>query len=264
MGRLIILLALVAGLLLFLNWFRKTPPHQVAKVLRKSLLWGGIGLLVLATLSGRLNPIFAAMAAAVPVLLRVLHLVRMLPMIQQALNSLGLGGLGKVTGAAGGNTPGQGATGRSSAIRTRYLDVTLNHDTGDMDGSVREGPFAGRRLSELMLAQLLRMLELYQDSDAQSAAVLTAYLDREHGAEWRAAADTSAGAGSGSGAGGTGVAHAMSKADALGILGLAPGADADAIRAAHRRLIQKLHPDRGGSDYLAAQVNAAKELLLED
>ena len=265
MGRLIILLALVAGLLLFLNWFRKTPPHQVATVLRKSVLWGGIGLLVLATLTGRLNPIFAAIAAAVPVLLRGLHLLRMLPMIQQALNSLGLGGFGNA-GAAGGNAAGQGATGRVSSIRTRYLDVTLNHDNGDMDGSVREGPFAGRRLSELLLAQLLRMLELYQDSDAQSASVLIAYLDREHGADWRADASGSAGSGSGpgSGAGGAGGAPAMSNADALAILGLAPGADADAIRAAHRRLMQKLHPDRGGSDYLAAQINAAKALLLDD
>ncbi len=263
MGRLIILLALVVGLLLFLNWFRKTPPHQVALVLRKSVLWGGIGLLVLATLTGRLNPIFAAMAAAVPVLLRLANLVRMLPMIQQALNALGLGGLGASAGQAqAGAGPGAG---QASAIRTRYLDMTLDHASGRMDGTVREGPFAGRLLSELQLSQLLRMLELYQDSDAQSAAVLTAYLDREHGEDWRDA--VAAGAGSGAGNGprnGTDIAHGMSKDDAWAILGLSPGADADAIRAAHRRLMQKLHPDRGGSDYLAAQINAAKALLLDE
>ncbi|MGB5736996.1 MAG: DnaJ domain-containing protein [Thiohalocapsa sp.] len=257
MGRLIILLVVVIGLLWFLSWFRKTPPHQVAAVLRKSLLWGGIGLLLLATLTGRLNPIFAAMAAAVPVLMRAANLLRMLPMIQQALSALGLGGLGAPASA------GQGASGQTSAIRTRYLDVTLDHESGRMDGTVREGPFAGQLLSDLHLAQVLRMLELYQDSDAQSAAVLTAYLDREHGEDWRDAATADTGSASNSESR-TGIAQGMSQADAWAVLGLEPGADADAIRDAHRRLMQKLHPDRGGSDYLAAQINAAKSLLLRE
>lgn len=261
MGRLLVLLALVAGVLLFLNWFRKTPPHQVVKVLRKTLLWGGIGLLVLATATGRLNPIFAAMAAAVPAVMRLAQLLQVVPLIQQALRALGLGGRGAPAGGPG----AAGGTGRSSSIRTRYLDVTLEHRSGAMDGSVREGPFAGRRLSELGLAQLLRMLELYQDSDARSASVLIAYLDREHGEDWRDAAGAHAKSGAGANSGdGTGIAHGMTKDDAWAVLGLAPGADADAVRAAHRRLMQKLHPDRGGSDYLAAQINTAKAVLLDE
>jgi DnaJ homolog subfamily C member 19 len=56
----------------------------------------------------------------------------------------------------------------------------------------------------------------------------------------------------------------MSRADALDILGLDPQPSRDEILAAHRRLIQKLHPDRGGTTYLAAQLNAAKERLLAD
>jgi len=257
MGRLIILLALIAALLWFLHWFRTTPPHQVAAALRKGLLWGAIGLLLLATMTGRLNPIFAALAAAVAGVVRVASLLRMLPAIQQALNSLGLGGL------AGPASGGPGA-GQRSSIRTRYLDMTLEHDTGRMDGVVREGPFEGRQLSDLTLEQLLRMLELYQESDAQSASVLTAYLDREHGEDWRDVA-ASAGSGSRSGDGGRGAAgQGMTSEDALAVLGLEPGADAEAIRAAHRRLMQKLHPDRGGSDYLAAQINAAKKLLLDE
>jgi hypothetical protein len=258
-GRLLILLLVFAGALWFLYWFSRTPVTQVSRVLKRAALWGAIGLLLLATVTGRLNPIFAALAAAIPVGIRILNLLHMLPMLQRVLQSLGLGGLAaSIPGAS------SGAAQRSS-IRTRYLVMTLDHDTGAMDGEVLEGPFQGQRLSDLGLEQLLRMLELYQDSDQQSASVLTAYLEREH-PDWREqASQRSSGwqedrASAGSGA----VAGPMTRADAFAILGLEPDADPDQVRAAHRRLMQKLHPDRGGSDYLAAQINAAKNLLLDD
>ncbi len=269
MARLLILLIVLGGLLWFFYWFSRTPAKQVARVLRRVALWGGIGLLVVATLSGRLNPIFAALAAAIPVGFRILNLLHMLPMLQRVLRSLGLGGLaGSIpSGGLGGAAGAGGKGGQRSAIRTRYLAMSLDHESGAMDGEVREGPFQGRHLSELVLDQLLRMLELYQDNDEQSAAVLTAYLEREYpdwreqaaegGAEW----DAQEGRGKSS-AGEQG----MTRDDALAILGLDAGAEPEPeqIRAAHRRLMQKLHPDRGGSDYLAAQINAAKTLLLSD
>ena len=55
---------------------------------------------------------------------------------------------------------------------------------------------------------------------------------------------------------------AMSKDQACEILGIKPDADKEEIIAAHRRMMQKVHPDRGGSDYLAAQINQAKDTLL--
>jgi hypothetical protein len=261
MGRLIVLLAIGFALWWFLHWFRNTPPQRVAVALRKAAVLGAAALLLLAVLSGRLNPLFAAAAAAVPVVFRALNLLQALPALHRMLQSLGLVGPGPVGGGLGGSGSGA-AGGRQSSIRTRYLDMSLHHDTGAMDGEVLEGPFAGQQLSQLTLPQLLRMLELYQESDARSAAVLTAYLDREH-ADWREEAAAAGSAGAGQGAGGAqAAARGMTKDDAWSILGLEPGADADAIRAAHRRLMQRLHPDRGGSDYLAAQINAAKDLLL--
>ena len=272
MGRLVVLLIILGGLIGFLYWFSRTPASRVAHVLRRAALWGGIGLLLLATLTGRLNPIFAALAAAIPVGIRILNLLHMLPMLQRVLQSLGLGGLAASI-PSGGLGAGGSAGGRRSAIRTRYLAMSLDHASGAMDGEVREGPFQGQRLSELELEQLLRMLELYQDSDAQSAAVLTAYLEREHPdwreqaadgtGDWQGEGRSGADGGRGAGQGGAaGAQAAMTRDDALAILGLDPDANAEEIRGAHRRLMQKLHPDRGGSDYLAAQINAAKNLLL--
>ena len=255
MIRVILLFAFVIGVLYALAWLRRTPAHKAKPVLRKALIWGGVALLVLAVATGRLNPIFAALAAAVPFAMRALHLLRMLPMIQQILRSLGvtvpLGGVGGAQGA--------GATGRASAIRTRFLDMELAHDSGRMDGMVIDGPFQDRRLSDLGMDQLSRMMELYRSADPQSASVLEAYLDRERGDEWREWDD---GSGRQSTAGAVG--NPMTRDEACAVLGLSPDADADTIRAAHRSLMQRFHPDRGGSDYLAAKINEAKRLLLDD
>ncbi|MBK5965392.1 molecular chaperone DnaJ [Thiocystis minor] len=247
MGRLLILIGIVLAVLWFLHWFRVTPPEQVSRVLRKVALWGVIGLVLLAVLTGRLNPLFAALGALIPIVLRVAHLLRLAPALQQLIRALGLGGL------AGAAHAGQ----QASAIRTRYLSMRLDHATGALDGSVLDGPFKGRQLGELDLDDLLRMLELYRDSDAQSAAVLESYLDREHGDDWRDRVSNHAQAGQAPPSSGR-----LSDAEARSILGVDANANAEAIRAAHRRLMQRLHPDRGGSDYLAAQINAAKRTLL--
>ncbi|MGF1612214.1 MAG: DnaJ domain-containing protein, partial [Kiloniellales bacterium] len=119
-----------------------------------------------------------------------------------------------------------------------------------------EGRFGGRQLSELSLQDLLALLAECQAEDAQSLAILETYLDRVHGDAWREAA-----AGGGDQAGKT---SAMTRNEAYEILGLEKGADEAQIREAHRRLLQKIHPDHGGSNYLAAKINQAKDLLLGD
>jgi hypothetical protein len=66
----------------------------------------------------------------------------------------------------------------------------------------------------------------------------------------------------GAGGGNAGRVGPMSRREALDILELPEGASADEVRAAHRRLMVKLHPDHGGSTYLAAKINRAKDVLL--
>jgi len=250
-GRLLILIALVGALLWFLHWFGNIPPERVAKVLRRSLLWGTVGFLVLLAVSGRLRPLFAALAALVPVVIRAINLLRLLPLIRQIMRALRLSGPAGATAGAG-----LGSGGQTSSICTRFLEMTLDLASGELDGLVLEGPLQGHRLSALNLQQLMDLLTLCRSWDAQSAAVLEAYLDRIRGSDWREHAR-------GSGTGTVPPAAAgLTPEEALAILGLAQGASEGEIRAAHRRLIQRFHPDRGGSDYLAAKINAAKRLLL--
>jgi len=247
-GRLIILIALIGLVLWFLHWFRRTPPERVARILRRSLFWGAVGFLVLLAVSGRLHPLFAALPAAVPLVIRLINLLRLVPMLRQAMHALGLSGIP-------GTTAGAGSGGRTSSIRTRFLEMTLDHASGEMDGLVLEGPLQGHRLSTLHLEQLVDLLTFCRSGDAQSAAVLEAYLDRARGGDWRAHAGGEAETAP------PAADAAMTPEEALAILGLAPGASEKEIRAAHRRLMQRFHPDRGGSDYLAAKINAAKRLL---
>lgn len=253
LGRLIILGTVVFGLLWLLHWFRRTSPQQVAKNLRRTLLYGGIGIVILLAVTGRLNPVFAALAAAVPVVLRGINVLRMLPAIQQVLRMLGIQG---IPGVASGGNPG--SPGRTSSIRTRFLEMSLDHESGGMDGLVLEGDYRGRQLTELGLDQLLDLLAACRADDPRSAALLEAYLDRAHGEDWRDQAGGEGASGVHPGEG------RMTREEAHAILGLKAGAGPDEIRDAHRRLMQKFHPDRGGSDYLAAKINEAKSLLLDD
>jgi len=146
----------------------------------------------------------------------------------------------------GGSAPQTGAV---NSVETAFLSMTLHHDGGRMTGSVKAGQFAGRDLATLDLPELLSLLQECQAADADSVALLEAWLDRAH-PDWRAepAAEPRSGA--------------MTRAEALEILGLAEGADEDAIRAAHRRLMRSAHPDQGGSAWLAARINAARDFLL--
>ena len=149
---------------------------------------------------------------------------------------------------AAGPTPGG-----SSDVETAWLRMSLDHTSGTMDGSVLQGAYQGRRLGQLSLAEL-RGLAAECRGDADSSALLETYLDRRHPG-WREEGEAQA-------QGAAAPSAAMSHEEAWRVLGLAPGAGEAAIREAHHRLMKKLHPDQGGSDYLAAKINQAKDLLL--
>jgi hypothetical protein len=233
-------IALLVALLFLGRWFVESEPRKIAAALK----WGGLGVIVVVALLLLLSGRFGLILLLVPL---AFWLRRIFDRFK----------------AAQGPSAGQ-----ASEVRTRFLRMRLDHDSGDMDGEVLDGRYSGQLLSQLSLPELLDLLQDYQIADAQSASVLEAYLDRTQ-PDWRDA--TQAGghhdAGEGEaqgGSGGRGPAGTgtMTREEALEILGLEEGADPGAIREAHRRLMQKLHPDHGGSNYLAAKLNQAKDLLL--
>jgi len=163
-------------------------------------------------------------------------------------------------GAASGGFGGPGAGQRSSEVITDTLSMQLDHRTGELEGEVLRGSFAGRSLASLGVSDLLELLADCQREDPRSVPLLETYLDRR-APDWRG--DVGAGGpGAGERHAGPDAQSAMDEATAWSILGLAPGASEAEIKAAHRRLMTKLHPDHGGSGYLAAQLNQAKDYLL--
>ncbi|MCD6075222.1 MAG: hypothetical protein K0Q70_2105 [Rhodospirillales bacterium] len=233
---------LVVFLMYGARWYANANPATLVQVLK----WSAVGLVGVAggylAFTGRIGwALFAA-----PMLV---------PLFRRARDAFRRGG-GFGGAASGDPFEGIGSPGQTSEVRTRYVRVVLDHDSGEMNGDVLAGRFEGRALRNLALAELLILLGEARD-DEDSVQVLTAYLDRYHGDLWREQAS-----GTEHGQGGAPKNGTMSREEAYEILGLTPGADAAAIKAAHHRLMSKIHPDLGGSTYLAAKINQAKDVLL--
>jgi len=249
-----ILLGLVAliGLVLVLRWFARANPAALAGSVRRvaigsaAIAGGGLVLAILAR-----NPLLLLQFAPF-----VVPFVYWWWRRRRAGQSLG----------AGWGSPGteSSSAGGVSTVRTEWLEMTLDHDSGAMSGVVVRGTRAGRSLDDLPEAALVALL-VECSADDDSVRVLQAYLDRRFGPDWHQRAST----------GDTSRPDAeapprrgprtdMSVDEAHAILGLKPGATEEEIRAAHRKLMLLNHPDRGGSDWLAAKINRARQVLLGD
>ncbi len=240
-------LMLLAALLALIVWLllARPTPEDLRRYMKRGALLAVAGLLILAAVTGRLHWLFALIGSLLPFAGRLLTLLRFLPLFNTLRAQF------QQQRSAQGPAPG-----RRSQVNTRFLRMTLDHDSGEMDGEVIAGAHAGARLSQLTLAQL-RALHAELAGDEQSEALLRAYLERTHGDDWDA--------GSSGGRAGAAAGDAdLTRSEALEILGLEDGATRADVIDAHRRLMQKLHPDRGGSTYLAAKINRAKATLLKE
>ena len=228
------IVALIFALLLG-RWLASAQPAAVARSLRWAVgIFVAIALAVIIW-AGRYQLIAVVLPFLIPALIRWRSIGRWRKNMR-------------------GPTPGQ-----SSTIDTGFLRMALDHDNGNLEGEVIAGRFAGHRLGDMSLDDLLR-LHVECAADEPSRRILEAYLDRHHGAAWRGRADAQQQQSHADSVGGSG--RAMTRDEAYAILGLKPGADEQAVKAAHRHLMASFHPDRGGSDYLAALINRARDCLL--
>jgi hypothetical protein len=224
--------AVLSGFLLLVYLFVNADPARLARGLKVSGIVVAVAAVATLAISGRLAALLVPVAMLMPLLVRVRAMLDRY------------------------RTP---AAGQTSTVATPFLRMTLDHDTGSMTGTILQGRFSGMRVEELGGADLLALLRECRAEDEEGARLLEAYLDRVR-PDWR---DELAGERpGGSGGGARSAGGDMTVEEAYAILGLAPGADAEAIKEAHRRLMVKLHPDHGGSDYLATKINRARDVLL--
>ncbi|WP_279357031.1 DnaJ domain-containing protein [Methylobacterium indicum] len=217
-------------------------PSTIARVIRQAGGWLALAAAALLFLRGRFD-----MAGALG-----LGGAWLLGWRQGAALPFGLGRMG--LGRFGGASPRADAVSR---VRSALLEMELDHATGAMRGTVLAGPLAGQALDGLAQPRLVALLSECRASDPEGARLLEAYLDRRF-AGWRVDAE----ADRDSRPGGAAQPGPMTEEEAYQILGLQRGAPLEDVRRAHRTLMKRLHPDQGGSDYLAARVNAAKDFLL--
>ena len=219
------------GLLVMARGFANASVGTV----KKALAWmaGGVGVVLLGALlfSGRGLQAIWSLAFFAPLILQAWRSWR-------AARTFSRGG--------------QASPGQESRVATGMLEMVLHHDSGRMTGRVLAGRFAGADLADLALTDLVALLGEAARDDPEGVPLLEAWLDRTH-PDWREVAP------------GTAAAPAegpLTRAEALAILGLEDGASEPEIRAAHRRLMRSAHPDQRGSAWLAARLNAARDLLL--
>lgn len=226
---LILAILVIIALSYLYNHFRRRPSGNSKKISLKTLAYLVSGILILLVATGRVHWITAIFAALVPLVFRLVPLaLQLLPVLRHWQQ--------------------QGA--QYSVLQTTYLRLQLDQRSGALRGDVIAGPHAGKTLQQLGPEALDELMDFYQRHDPESLRLLHAYLQQVHG-------------GPGSGQDEAAPSGSMTRREALDILGLDENAGPEDIQKAHKKLMQRLHPDRGGSNYLAAKVNEAKSVLLK-
>lgn len=223
--KLILAVGLIAVLWFIAQKYKKLPAPQRKNLVLKILLFGLGGILLLGVVTGRMHWFGAVIAALLPLFRFGLHTVfRFLPLW---LNR----------------------TGGAASFKTEHLDVQVVVQTGQLRGRIIKGPHTEKTIEQLTDTDLQELENYYRDRDNRSYYLIKFARKSANfsgGRQQQAPSFAN-----------------PSREEALQILGLTGNPTQEEIIVAHRRLINKLHPDRGGSDFLAARVNQARDILLD-
>jgi len=254
MNGLIFLVILGLGYIMYLSYGKKLLAEGRKGKIKIAVIVIGL-VILLAVATGRANVLMAPLGAAMALITRFGRFAPMLLRYFPQLRNV----FGDIAQPMAGN-PGTGSSSRGrSRVQTNTLVMLFDHASGNMDGTVKRGQFEGYQLSDLSVAELRNLYQYCSGADPEAMRLLNVYLARYHSQHFG-----SAGMGDGE-AGSTSpdVPGTMDDKEAYEILGLEPGANREEITRAHRTLIGKMHPDKGGSTYLATKINAARDQLLK-
>jgi hypothetical protein len=214
-----------------ISYLKRQSPAKRRQLLIKYSGYVVLGIVIMLAATGRLHWIGAVIAGILPFSRQIgSFIVRSLPFLkwiqQQRMNP--------------------------SVLTTDKIKIVIDSKTGVWQGQIIEGEFSGKPLSDLTQEQLIELSHSYHKDSPDSARLLNAYMryrfqQKSQNDSQQQASPTS---------------NTITKKEALDILGLDDNAEEKDIRKAHRSLMQKVHPDRGGSDYLASKINQAKDFLV--
>ncbi|GAB56142.1 DnaJ homolog subfamily C member 19 [Glaciecola punicea ACAM 611] len=245
---LVVLVAVITIGYITLGYIRGLRLKQKKKVGAKVGALAFISTLLLLTVTGKLYLLAALGTGLVVFAKRLFPFLRYFPFLN------GLYQKAKAKHSSG--------SAQHSTVETSLLRMTLDHESGNLNGELLDTVSKGRYLSEFSQSELTSLYVLAEKQYPDSIEVLAAYLDRQYGADWREAANAENDPpGSEQNAGASDGAK-MTEGEAYAVLGLDQNATKEEVISAHRKLMLKLHPDRGGNNYLAAKINQAKDLLV--
>ncbi|MGK0283216.1 MAG: hypothetical protein ACI82O_002758 [Patiriisocius sp.] len=240
-----IIVVAVIGWLLYTLHLKKMLSQGKAGKIKIALIALGLVFLALA-LTGRAPALFAVLGAAMTQVMRFAPLL-----IRFAPSLKGIFGTGAAASGAYGSS-------NDSKVSTTTILMTLNHATGNINGTVLQGQFAKRELDSLSATELKTLYQYCSENDMEALRLLQTYIQRQRSSEWtdQPGHDSQSASHPSS--------TSMNTEEAKQVLGLEGPISRESVTAAHRSLMGQFHPDKGGSDYLATKINTAREILIKE
>ena len=244
---------LVVGWILYQKYYKVLMSQGKAGQIKLAMIVVGLIFLVMAV-TGRAPALFAIIGALMTQVMRLAPLlIQFMPSLKKAYNK---------------TANPDGAS--QSQVVTTTLKMTLDHASGTMDGEVLAGSLTGRQLQTLSLDELKTLYQYCEQHDAEASRLLMSFIARERADSWDGDTDHASaggghagGSGGGSSSGKMGGSSAMDKNEALAILGIEEPFTRKEVTQAHRSLMGKFHPDKGGNTYLATKLNNARDILMD-